>query len=496
MQSMENPSDTQLPPFDLVLFGGTGDLALRKLLPALYFRHHEKQLPEEGRIICAARSTHSTEEFISLMEAAARKYINADEFHEDSWSTFCQRVLYIKVDITVQEDYQQLGEVLKDYPERVRVFYLSTAPGLFSRICTGVSEAGLVTINSRVALEKPLGRDLQSALQINDELAEVFNEDQIYRIDHYLGKETVQNLMALRFGNSLFEPLWRREHIRDVQITIAESLGVEGRAGYYDQTGALRDMVQNHLLQLMVILTMEPPISINPHCIRDEKIKVLRSLKPITGKDVIKKTVRGQYKAGSIDGTPIISYKEAEGVPPDSNTETYVAIKAEIESWRWKGVPFFLRTGKSMPEKRTEIIVNFRSAPHSIFETPDSTNRLIIRLQPEEIIKLQIFAKGRGDAMRLLPVNLDIDFNQAFKKRQMIAYERLLSDIIRGNQTLFNHRDEVTTAWKWIDPIIEGWETYDVPSQQYVAGTWGPAASSALIARDDCGWAEEYTDVD
>jgi len=445
--------------FDLVLFGGTGDLALRKLLPALYFRHHEDQLPQEGRILCVARGDLTTEQFIATMTEAAGRYIREEEFHADTWATFSQRVIYLKVDITEQEDYAKLADALSAYADRARVFYLSTAPGLFTRICQGVNEAGLVTPNSRVALEKPLGRDLDSALQINDELAEVFSEKQIYRIDHYLGKETVQNLMALRFGNSLFEPLWRREHIRDVQITIAESLGVEGRAGYYDHTGALRDMVQNHLLQLLVILAMEPPLSIDSDCIRDEK------------------------------------YRKADGVPPDSNCETYVAIKAEINSWRWKGVPFFLRTGKSMPEKRTEIIINFHSVPHSIFEMPDTTNRLIIRLQPEEMIKLQIFAKGRGDAMRLLPVNLDLDFDQAFKKRQMIAYERLLSDMIRGNQTLFNHRDEVAAAWNWIDPIIEGWESYSVASQPYKAGTWGPPAASALIARDDCGWAEEYSDV-
>ena len=490
---MDFTSDSPLPSFDLVLFGGTGDLALRKLLPALYFRHHESQLPEDGRIICVARGELNTDEFVATMEEAARRYIAADELHAKSWKSFCQRVEYLKVDITVQGDYQKLAEMLSPRADRVRVFYLSTAPSLFSRICQGVNEAGLVTPKSRVALEKPLGRDLESAVQINDELAEVFEEKQIYRIDHYLGKETVQNLMALRFGNSMFEPLWRREHIRDVQITIAESLGLEGRAGYYDHTGALRDMVQNHLLQLLVIMTMEPPVSIDPNCIRDEKIKVLRSLKPITGKDVTRNTVRGQYKSGVVDGKPVIAYREADGVPPDSNTETYVAIKAEINSWRWKKVPFFLRTGKTMPEKRTEIIINFHSVPHSIFEMPDSTNRLIIRLQPEEIIKLQIFAKGRGDAMRLLPVDLDLDFNQAFKKRQMIAYERLLSDMIRGNQTLFNHRDEVIAAWKWIDPIIEGWEEYSVDSQLYTAGTWGPAAASALIARDDCGWAEEYT---
>ena len=492
---MENPSDTQLPPFDLVLFGGTGDLALRKLLPALYFRHHEDQLPQEGRIVCVARGDLTTEQFIATMTEAAGRYIREEEFHADTWATFSQRVIYLKVDITEQEDYAKLADALSAYPDRARVFYLSTAPGLFTRICQGVNEAGLVTPNSRVALEKPLGRDLDSALQINDELAEVFSEKQIYRIDHYLGKETVQNLMALRFGNSLFEPLWRREHIRDVQITIAESLGVEGRAGYYDHTGALRDMVQNHLLQLLVILAMEPPLSIDSDCIRDEKIKVLRALRPIVGQDVTKRTVRGQYTEGVLDGKKVLAYRKADGVPLDSNCETYVAIKAEIDSWRWKGVPFFLRTGKSMPEKRTEIIINFHSVPHSIFEMPDTTNRLIIRLQPEEMIKLQIFAKGRGDAMRLLPVNLDLDFDQAFKKRQMIAYERLLSDMIRGNQTLFNHRDEVAAAWNWIDPIIEGWESYSVASQPYKAGTWGPPAASALIARDDCGWAEEYSDV-
>lgn len=490
---MAHLADAAVPAFDLVLFGGTGDLALRKLLPALYFRHHEEQLPEQGRIICVSRKQLDTAEFIVMMSEAAKKHMSAEEFHADTWETFCQRIEYLTVDITKQEDYPKLTKMLQEYPDRVRAFYLSTSPSLFKRICQGVDKEGLVTPESRVAVEKPLGRDLESAIDINDELAQVFDEKQIYRIDHYLGKETVQNLMALRFGNSLFEPLWRREHISDVQITIAESLGVESRAGYYDHTGALRDMVQNHLLQLLVILTMEPPVSIDPDCIRDEKIKILRALKPITGKDVLTNTVRGQYKEGVVKNEKIKAYRESEGVPPDSSTETYVALKAEIQTWRWKGVPFFLRTGKSMPEKRTEIIINFRSVPHSIFEMPDSTNRLVIRLQPEEIIKLQIFAKGRGDAMRLLPVDLDLDFNQAFKKRQMIAYERLLLDIIRGDPTLFNHRDEVSAAWKWIDPIIAAWESLDVDVKQYAAGTWGPAAASGLIARDECGWAEEYT---
>lgn len=489
---MSSSPVSSLAPFDLVLFGGTGDLAMRKLLPAMYFRHHEAQLPDEGRIICVARSDLGTDQFKAVMEEASRKFVKPEEFDESSWATFCHRIHYVKIDITEQSEYQRLVEILAPYPDRVRVFYLSTAPSLFVRICQGVSKAGLVTPSSRVTLEKPLGRDLLSAISINNELAEVFNEDQIYRIDHYLGKETVQNLMALRFGNYLFEPLWRREHISDVQITIAEQLGVEGRAGYYDQTGALRDMVQNHLLQLLVILAMEPPISIDPNAVRDEKIKVLRSLKPLTGRDVLESTVRGQYKDGIVDGKPVLAYRQADGVSKDSHTETYVALKAEIESWRWQGVPFFLRTGKSMPEKRTEIVINFRSVPHSIFDRPVAPNRLIIRLQPEEIIQLQIFAKGRGDEMRLQTVNLDLDFNEAFKKRQMIAYERLLMDIIRGNQTLFNHRDEVAAAWAWIDPIITAWEENHVEPRLYTAGSWGPAAANALIAKEDCGWIEEY----
>ena len=483
---------SQLHPFDLVIFGGTGDLAMRKLLPAMYFRHNEAQLPEDWRILAVARSEMSAAEFIAKMEEAARRYIKSDEFHEETWATFVQHIDYFPIDITDQSKYEGLATALDAQPDRVRVFYLSTAPGLFTRICQGVAEAGLVTPNSRVALEKPLGRDEQSALAINDQLAEVFNENQIYRIDHYLGKETVQNLMALRFGNSLFEPLWRRERISDVQITIAEQLGVESRAGYYDHTGALRDMVQNHLLQLLVILAMEPPVSIHPDAVRDEKIKVLRSLQPLTGRDVLVNTVRGQYRDGMVNGMPVKAYLDSDGVAEHSRTETFVAIKAEINSWRWQGVPFFLRTGKTLAERRTEIVINFRPVPHSIFDTPSAPNRLIIRLQPEEIIKLQIFAKGRGDEMRLSPVNLDLDFNETFHKRQMIAYERLLLDMIRGNQTLFNHREEVTAAWQWIDPIIEAWEHYEVEPSLYTAGSWGPAAASALIAKEGCGWAEEY----
>jgi len=349
---MSLTDEFSLAPFDLVLFGGTGDLAMRKLLPAMYFRHYEKQLPDDGRIICIARSDMSTDEFKGEMEQSVRPHVES-MYDDAAWASFCERIHYLSIDITDQSKYQQLIEMLAPHPDRIRVFYLSTAPGLFTRICNGVAEAGLVTDNSRVALEKPLGRDLDSAVAINDELAEVFDEAQIYRIDHYLGKETVQNLMALRFGNYLFEPIWRREHISDIQITIAEQLGVESRAGYYDHTGAMRDMVQNHLLQLLVILAMEPPVSIHPDAVRDEKIKILRSLKPLQGRDVLEHTVRGQYSGGTVGGKSVLAYRESEGVAPNSFTETFVALKAEIDSWRWQGVPFFLRTGKSMYERRT-----------------------------------------------------------------------------------------------------------------------------------------------
>lgn len=488
---MANPNDNMLEPFDLVIFGGTGDLTMRKLLPAMYFRHREGQLPQQGRVICVARSNYTTASFIEHISNKVPEYISGAEYDHADWQAFCQQVEYIPLDINEQSQYQGLAKLLNANPDRVRVFYLSTAPALFVRICEGVADADLISARSRVALEKPLGRDAASAIEINDKLAQFFSEKQIYRIDHYLGKETVQNLMALRFGNALFEPLWRRELISDVQITLTEDIGVEGRAGFYDQTGALRDMVQNHILQLLVILAMEPPVSMDPDAIRDEKIKVLRSLKIIEGKDVEKYTVRGQYKAGVSDGERVPGYLQSDDVPDDSITETFVAIRAEIESWRWQGVPFFLRTGKRLSERRTEIVINFKQAPHSIFDKSSQPNRLTITLQPEESIKLSIFAKGRGDDMRLQSVDLDLDFNKIFKKRQMIAYERLLLDMIRGNQTLFNHRDEVTAAWAWIDPIIAGWQNYALAPQQYAAGSWGPAGASALIARDGYSWFEE-----
>lgn len=487
-------SNESLQPFDFILFGGTGDLSIRKLIPALYFRHCEKQLPEDGRIIATARAQMDSDSFRAMLDSDVRQHIDDHDFNAEAWRVFLERVYYYPVDVTDPDSYQPLVDALAGREEHVRVFYLSVAPSLFTQITNGVHAAGLITDKSRVALEKPLGRDRDSAEEINDRLSAVFAEDQIYRIDHYLGKETVQNLLALRFGNAFFEPLWRSERINDVQITIAESLGVEGRGAFYDQTGALRDMVQNHLLQLLVILAMEPPVSIDPDAVRDEKIKVLRSLKPLTGIDAIENSVRGQYKAGAYSNGPVPGYLDNDDIPNDSTTETFVALRAEIASWRWEGVPFFLRTGKRMESKTTEIVINFKKVPHSIFPTADgfsTPNQLIIRLQPEESIRMRIYVKAWGDDIQLQPVYLNLDFNDVFQKRKMIAYERLLMDVIRGNQTLFMRRDEVAAAWAWIDPIRAAWEQYQYSPKSYTAGTWGPGAANALISKDGLRWNED-----
>ena len=382
--------------------------------------------------------------------------------------------------------------MLDKHPNRSRVFYLSTSPDLFAGVCQRLAAVKLNQGNSRVVLEKPLGHDLESSNKINDTVGAYFTEQQIYRIDHYLGKEPVQNLLALRFGNTFLEPLWRREWISDVQITVTEQVGVESRAAFYDHTGALRDMVQNHLLQLLCIVAMEPPASINADAVRDEKLKVLRSLKPLDPEGLLTKVVRGQYRAGAAEGKPAEGYLDEPGVAPHSRTETFVALKTEISSWRWAGVPFYLRTGKRMSERLAEIVVNFRKVPHSIFgRQPMTPNRLVIQLQPNESVRLHLMAKQPGDQMRLRPVYLDLDFKEVFESRSPEAYERLLMDVIRGDLSLFVRRDEQVAAWNWVEPIMEAWENSAEGPKPYTAGTWGPAASSALLSRDGLCWHEE-----
>jgi glucose-6-phosphate 1-dehydrogenase len=482
-----------LDPFEIVLFGGTGDLAMRKLIPALYQRFVAGEFDSRTRILGAASSAMSPEEYRARALEHARRHLAAEDFNETRWSEFAGCLDYQKVDATRAEDFKVLKARIADRDEQLRVWFLSTSPSLYIATTANMAAAQVVTPNSRVVLEKPLGTDRASAARINAQVALSFDEPQIYRIDHYLGKEPVQNLLALRFGNSLFEPMWRRGRIAHVQITVAEQLGVEGRGRFYDETGSLRDMVQNHMLQLLCILAMEPPASSAADAVRDEKLKVLRALRPIDAGCVEVKTVRGQYRAGNIGGSPVPGYLQEKDVAEGSTTETFVALKAEIDNWRWAGVPFYLRTGKRLTQKLAEIAITFDDVPLSIFpDRPrDAPNHLIIRLQPDESVTLSLLAKAPGGAMRLRPVNLALDLAESFRERPMSAYERLLMDVVKGNLTLFMRRDELDAAWSWIDPIRAGWlNTGDQP-KSYAAGSWGPAAATALIGRDGHAWRDE-----
>ena len=481
-------------PFDYVVFGGSGDLAERKLLPALYHRQIEGQFTEPTRIIGASRSALTHEEYRKFARDALREHLKKGEYDEAEVEKFCQRLFYVAVDARSDQGWEELKSLLEDGTERVRAFYLAVAPSIFGSISEKIRDHQLITRSTRIVVEKPIGRDLASALDLNDTIGKVFKEEQIFRIDHYLGKETVQNLMALRFANALYEPLWNATHIDHVQITVAEAVGLEGRAGYYDTAGALRDMVQNHILQLVCLVAMEIPSSMDSEAVRDEKLKVLRALKPITTANVEQATVRGQYRAGASSGGPVKGYlDELEGGV--SNTETFVAIKAEVNNWRWAGVPFYIRTGKRLAGRMSEIVITFKPIPHTIFDQAAgriNQNQLIIRLQPDEGVKQSLMIKDPGPGgMRLRNVSLDMSFASAFNVRNPDAYERLLMDVIRSNQTLFMRRDEVEAAWRWIDPILKGWEATGQVAQGYTAGTWGPSQAIALIERDGRTWHDD-----
>lgn len=481
-----------IPDFDLVLFGGTGDLSLRKLLPALFARFRAGDFPDSFRLICVGHRAMKSEEFIQLVTEQCSQYIPQTVFELKEWQKFCAHMSYLGMDARAAESYVTLRQLVR--PDVVRVFYLSTPPALFLPICENLRQSDMINPEARVVLEKPLGHNLETARRINAEVGSCFSEDQIFRIDHYLGKEAVQNLLALRFGNVLFEPLWRREWVQDVQITIAEDIGVGTRAGFYEGAGALRDMLQNHLLQLLCIIAMEPPLSIAPDAVRDEKLKVLKALQKFDEAAVAQKTVRGQYRKGVLSGKPVPGYLEEPGVAAESRTETYVAMVAEINTWRWNGVPFFLRTGKRMAERRAEILVRFKDVPHSIFSEHAShlvPNHLLISLQPDEGVSLGLMAKTPGDGIRLHPVELGLDFAEAFKKPRMDAYERLLLDVLRGQLTLFMRGDELEAAWNWVDPVLGIWSASADEPRPYSAGTWGPPAASALLSRYGSQWREE-----
>ncbi|WP_105984506.1 MULTISPECIES: glucose-6-phosphate dehydrogenase [unclassified Brucella] len=480
-------------PFDCIVFGGTGDLAERKLIPALYQRQRAGQLSDPTRIIGASRSQMTDDEYRTFAGNAIKEHVKPEEVDQAEVEIFLKRLHYVAVDAKSDEGWDALKTLIGKKPEKIRAFYLAVSPTLFGDIATQLKAHGLITRDTRIVVEKPIGRDLDSAKALNDTLGSVFREDQIFRIDHYLGKETVQNLMALRFANALYEPLWNSAHIDHVQITVAEAVGLEGRAGYYDKAGALRDMVQNHILQLLCLVAMEPPSSIEADAVHDEKVKVLRSLQPISTHNVEELTVRGQYRAGASAGGPVKGYLE-DLESDTSNTETFVALKAEIANWRWAGVPFYLRTGKRLATRVSEIVVTFKPIPHSIFGESAGkviANQLVIRLQPDEGVKQWLMIKDPGPGgMRLRHMPLDMSFAESFEDRNPDAYERLIMDVVRGNQTLFMRRDEVEAAWRWIDPILQAWEFNSQPVQGYTAGTWGPSSSIALIERDGRTWHE------
>jgi len=480
---------SSVDPFDCVIFGGTGDLALRKLLPALYHRDRDGQIPDTCRIVAVSRRPMDDGAYRALIDEKVGRHA-ADPA---SWTRFLERLHYVGFDASGAAGWDTLAALLdRAGDRRVRMFYLATAPALYGPICRQLGAAGLATPEARVVVEKPIGHDLDSARLINDEIGGIFAEAQTYRIDHYLGKETVQNLIALRFANSLFEPLWSSTWIDHVQITVAETVGLEGRAEYYESAGALRDMVQNHILQLVCLVAMEPPQTFDADAVRDEKIKVLRALEPI-GDD--KTVVRGQYRAGATEGKAVPGYLDELGPGRDSGIETFVALRASIANWRWAGVPFYLRTGKRLAARMSEIVIQFRAVPHSIFPRASgalTANRLVIRLQPDEGITLNLMTKEPGPGgLRLRLAPLDLSFAEAFAGRFPEAYERLLLDVVRGNPTLFMRRDEVEAAWAWVDGAIRAWEDSGDGPKPYMAGTWGPTAAVALMERDDRMWHEE-----
>ncbi len=469
----------------LLLFGATGDLSQRMLLPSLCALDADGLLDPALRITGTARSPMDDHAFRNFAREAIEKYLPTGR--RGSMADFLNRLHYQPLNVTEPASFSALGERIGS-PQQLAIF-LSTAPSLFEPTIRGLESAGLTGERARIGLEKPLGIDLATSCEINDAVASAFPESRIFRIDHYLGKETVQNLLALRFANVMFEPLWNAQHIEHVQITVAETVGLEKRADFYDETGALRDMVQNHMLQLLALVAMEPPTSFEAGAVRDEKVKVLRALRPIGPGE----SVTGQYRAGAVQGQAVPGYDEELG--RESQTETFVALKAHVDNWRWKGVPFYLRTGKRLPERVTEILVQFREVPHSIFTgVRTRANRLLIGIQPEENITLSLMAKVPGldrDGIALREVPLDIRDPNAFSGVvRHIAYERLLLDLLEGDQTLFVRRDEVEAQWAWVDRIRAQWQAEGLAPKTYTAGTWGPSAAIALAERDGVSWHE------
>ncbi|CAH0990915.1 Glucose-6-phosphate 1-dehydrogenase [Sinobacterium norvegicum] len=478
--------------FDIVLFGGCGDLSLRKLMPALYRGYAEGSFDSNSRIIPTCRDAETAAGYAEILAKSLQQFLSSDEYDSAVADSFMQLVMPCALDITtVDERWKSLHKLFSKDAEQSRIFYMAVPPAIFGITCENLSQQKMINGQSRIVVEKPIGYDGVTASAINDEIARYFDEKSIFRIDHYLGKETVQNLMALRFTNVIFEQLWDAKSIDHVQISISETVGLEGRAGFYDNAGALRDMVQNHLLQLLCLVAMESPNKLDANSIRAEKLKVLEALRPLTGADVDDYTVRGQYVAGEFNGDLVPGYLEELG-KPSSNTETFVAIKAHIDNWRWSKVPFYLSTGKRMKARSAKIVIQFKEVSHRVYDgsvgqmTP---NQLIIKLQPGESIQLSLMTKDLTCLeTKLKPVSLNLNFSDTYDNFKSDAYKRLILDVAANNPALFIHRDEVDCAWRWIDPIIEQWQQSAHTPDLYRAGSWGPSAAKTLIEQDDRYW--------
>ncbi|MEX1667514.1 glucose-6-phosphate dehydrogenase [Zhongshania guokunii] len=485
---------TQSQSAQLVIFGGTGDLALRKLQPALYKLQREGFLDNVCSIMALGRADISHDDYRKQVKTKMREFLPAHFWDEQHWQNFAAKLCYVSLDVNCLKDYHRLSDSINQHADAATVFYLATHSTLYTSICRNLHSIGIVNGQSRVVLEKPLGHDLASCTEINHEVLQVFPEKNIFRIDHYLGKETVQNLLVLRFGNALFGPLWNSQYIDNIQITVAEDIGVEGRGDFYAKTGALRDMVQNHLLQLLCLVAMEPPANLRADTIRDEKVKVLQALRPITAANVKAKTVRGQYIAGAVNAAPVAAFLDETGFEDSETTETFVALQADLHNWRWEGTPFYLRTGKRLSRRFSEIVVELKKHPFSLFEGDpnDLPNKLVIRLQPEENITLYKVNKkpGLGRQLKLEQVELNLDADLHDELQAHEAYERLLLDVLEGDQTLFMRRDEVEACWAWVDSIISAWQEAGIKPKTYAAGSMGPNAALALPEKHGRSWHE------
>jgi glucose-6-phosphate 1-dehydrogenase len=491
-----------LEPCVMVIFGATGDLTHRKLLPALYNLALEHPLPAGFSVVGFARRPYDDDVFRQQALTSVNEFSRQKPVNPQVWESFANGIHYLQSNFTDPAGYEKLSELLNKLDlERGtsgnRIFYLSTPPSQYPEIIQNLGAAGLNRNRkgwTRIIIEKPFGHDLTSARELNRQVAKVFREEQVYRIDHYLGKETVQNILVFRLANGIFEPVWNRRYVDHVQIMVAENIGIEGRSGYYEESGAIRDMIQNHMLQLLTLVAMEPPIAFDANSVRDEKVKVLHALQPLTGKEVSTNTIRAQYGSGWVNGKQVNGYLEENGVSPISSTETYVAMKLFVDNWRWAGVPFYLRTGKHLPKRVTEIAIQFKSAPLMLFKRSDAQgqlepNVLTLRIQPDEGISLKFGAKVPGTDMQIRAVNMDFFYGSSFVREQPEAYERLLLDCMLGDSTLFTRRDEVEAQWTFIQGVLDGWKSETASNiQTYESGTWGPQAADEFIWRNGYRW--------